>query len=581
MVEKLSLNLVIAKRYRLSESLGGSTFTEVWKAIDQEEDKPVVLKFFLPGKGLDEKGLKSFLKTMKMLPCPEEGRLVPFRYFSWCKSPVKVMPWFEGGDLSACKGAVSEAGAERFLREGALALAELEALEPFGVHYDLRPDRFLIDKEGHYFLKDYEITPDLHNLLAMQSGQPNIPFGKSAYKAPEQFNRALGLRQYTPKGNIFGLGAIFYEWVTGELPFGELGGVAMRANTPIPELPYKWSHFQPLLNKMLSRNADLRPRAEELAEMIQVLPVAVGKRFFLGLNPKIWIAGFIVICTLLTLWFLVYRHPQQTHPDRGSSTTRNVSSSLQRDTAKPITTQNPAEAADNSPEKAATPLPPGALAMEWVRVEGGEFLMGNPDTTDRQHPLRRVAVSSFSIGKYEVTVAQYRAFCQATGREMPYEPPWGFQDNHPIVRVTWFDARDFAQWMGGRLPTEAEWEYAARGGAQSKSYLYSGSNQPDEVAWYPQNANARPHDVGTKKGNELGIHDMSGNVWEWCNDWYAEKPDDSDLSFVKDPTGPAFGKSRSLRGGSFYFDNLFGRIFHRHHSAPSLVSQNIGFRIVR
>ncbi|MGE4568441.1 MAG: SUMF1/EgtB/PvdO family nonheme iron enzyme [Bacteroidales bacterium] len=547
MAEKLSRNLVIAKRYRLSELLGSGTFTEVWKAIDQEEyDNAVVLKFFLPGRGLDEKGLNTFEKTMQLLPSPEEGRLVPFRYFTWHKLPVKVMPWYEGSDIAKQKGAVSEQEAERFLQEGALALARLEALENFRVHYDLRPDRFLMDKEGHYFLKDYEITPDIHNLLAMQSGRPNIPFGESAYKAPEQFNRALGLKQYTPKGNMFSLGAIFFEWITGELPFGELGGVAMRATTPIPELPYKWSRFQPLLNTMLAHDTTLRPQAQELPGMIQALPYSSEKRLSLGLNPKIWIAGFIVLLTFLALWFFLHRQPQKASRDVGPPATEKLSSVPQSDTAGPITDPKRADIEKGSAGAASTPLPPGALPMEWIRVEGGEFLMGNPDTTDKNNPLRRVAVSSFSIGKYEVTVAQYRAFCKATQRDMPYEPPWGFQENHPVVRVTWFDAREFAEWMGGRLPTEAEWEYAARGGAQSKAYLYSGSNQPDEVAWHPQNANARPHDVGTKKGNELGIHDMSGNVWEWCSDWYDEEPYSRDNAFVKDPTGPAFGKSRSL-----------------------------------
>ena len=587
MAEKLSRNLVVAKRYRLTDLLGCGKFTEVWKAADLEENEnPLVLKIFLPGRGLDEKAMNSFFETIALLPSPEEDSLVPFHYIRYKNCPVRVMPFYEGGDLSLRKGNVTDAEALRFLQEGIHALETLQKIELYRVHYDLRPDRFLIDKAGHFHLKDYEITPGIHNLLAMHSGQPNVPFGESAYKAPEQFDRALGLSQYTPKGNIFGLGALFFEWVTGQLPFGELGGVAMRVNTPIPELPYKWSRYQPLLNKMLARDPNQRPQAQDLSSMLRALPDLSEKGVSIRLNPKIWMVVPFLILIGLALFFVIPREPKQNGREFSQNKLTNTTLQTEAGATQPDTTasgsMNPATAAlpgTRSAESAS--LPAGAVQMEWIRVEGGEFLMGNPDTADRKHPQRRVAVSGFSIGKYEVTVAQYRAFCQATQRDMPYEPPWGFQENHPIVRVTWHDAKAFAEWMGGRLPTEAEWEYAARGGNRSKGYLYSGSNQPDEVAWHPRNANARPHDVGTKMANEIGIHDMSGNVWEWCADWYAESPYGDGGTFIKDPTGPTFGKSRSLRGGSFYFDNMFGRIFHRHHSAPSLVSQNIGFRIVR
>ncbi|MDD4031942.1 MAG: SUMF1/EgtB/PvdO family nonheme iron enzyme [Bacteroidales bacterium] len=580
MAEKYSQNQVIDKRYRLTDLLDWNKWSEVWKAIDLEDnDRLVVLKIFSPGKAWNEKDLLAFFELLKSFALTEGEHLVPFRYFEWEHRPVKVMPFYAGGSLKDKPGNVSISEASLFLHDGASALSELQAGEGL-FHYDLKPDCFLIDAQGHYFLKDYEFTPKIQKLLATQSGQPNMPLGTSAYKAPEQFSRSFTQSKYVLQGNMFSLGALLYQLITGELPFGELGGVALStSSSSIPVLPGKWSLFQPVLEKMLERDPKLRPDAKELADMASSLPKSSTKKIRINrikINPKITLTLAGIILAGIAMFFTIsYWQKYQTEKEHSENTPRvSATETLPAAPAShPETTPDTTHSlpADTISEPDYT-APAGAVPMEWVRVEGGNFLMGNSDNSDTQHPQIKMSVKGFSIGKYEVTVAQYRAFCVATDRKMPFEPPWGWQDNQPVVRVTWLDAYAFADWMGGRLPTEAEWEYAAKGGLKSKGYIYSGSNQVDEVAWYPQNAGARPHEVGTKKPNELGIYDMSGNVWEWCADWYAEDPYGS---------GPSLGKTRSLRGGSFYFDNTFSRIFHRHHSNPDLVSQNIGFRIVR
>ncbi len=129
-----------------------------------------------------------------------------------------------------------------------------------------------------------------------------------------------------------------------------------------------------------------------------------------------------------------------------------------------------------------------------VLVEGGRFNMGRNDFLSQTG--HRVYVSSFFMDKYEVTVAQYRKFCNATGRTMPAEPLWQASEDHPIVNVSWDDASAYARWAGKRLPTEAEWEYAARGGNKSRGFKYSGVNTLDEVAWYSTNANSEADPVG-------------------------------------------------------------------------------------
>jgi formylglycine-generating enzyme required for sulfatase activity len=153
----------------------------------------------------------------------------------------------------------------------------------------------------------------------------------------------------------------------------------------------------------------------------------------------------------------------------------------------------------------------------------------------------------FWMGQTEVTVGAYKRFVAATGRQMPNAP--GFNsgwanDNMPIVYVMWNDARDYCTWAGGRLPTEAEWEYAARGGSTEARY-----GNLDEIAWYVRNSGDQTHEVAQKRANGFGLFDMLGNVWEWVNDWYGENC--YAASPERDPRGPDRGGYRVLRGGSW------------------------------
>ena len=220
--------------------------------------------------------------------------------------------------------------------------------------------------------------------------------------------------------------------------------------------------------------------------------------------------------------------------------------------------------------------------FDMVYVKGGTFTMGataeqGSDAYSNEKPTHSVTLSDYYIGKYEVTQAQWRAV-------MGSNPSKWKGDNLPVENVSWNDIQKFIKKLNAqtgkkfRLPTEAEWEYAARGGNQSKGYKYSGSNSISEVAWYDGNSGDKTHPVGQKSPNELGIYDMSGNVWEWCQDWYSSSAYSS--SSQTNPTGPNSGSHRVLRGGSWDNAASRSRVSDRGNNSPDDRFNRGGFRLV-
>jgi formylglycine-generating enzyme required for sulfatase activity len=233
-----------------------------------------------------------------------------------------------------------------------------------------------------------------------------------------------------------------------------------------------------------------------------------------------------------------------------------------------------------------------AAELVMVKVEGGTFTMGctseqGSDCLAREKPAHSVTLSSFSICKYEVTQAQWKAVMGTTVRQQrdKRDPSWGLAgegDNYPMYYVSWDEAWEFIRRLNAatgksyRLPTEAEWEYAARGGNRSQGYKYSGSNNIGEVAWYKDNSGSQNHPVGTKKANELGIHDMTGNVWEWCQDWHG----DYSASSQQNPKGASSGSDRVNRGGSWGGNAGYCRVAYRGDDSPGRRGDYLGFRVV-
>lgn len=224
--------------------------------------------------------------------------------------------------------------------------------------------------------------------------------------------------------------------------------------------------------------------------------------------------------------------------------------------------------------------------MELIYVPPGEFQMGSTDGESDEKPVHRVVLDGYLIGKHEVTNKQYLAFCKAKGRTDPSAGSWGkANDPLPVVNVSWEDAKAYCDWAGLALPTEAQWEHAARG-KEGRTYPW-GNEAPDGTRCNSDGADSIKYENRSAVGSfpsgasPVGALDMSGNVWEWGADWYDDKYYASCGDGMRNPTGPAGGRSRVLRGGSWIFHGLDLRGANRFWFEPGVRRNDFGFRVAR
>jgi formylglycine-generating enzyme len=264
---------------------------------------------------------------------------------------------------------------------------------------------------------------------------------------------------------------------------------------------------------------------------------------------------------------------------------------------------------------ATTPTTSDTVAQPaMVLVHGGTFTMGctseqGSECEKYENPSHQVTLHDFYLGQYEVTARGFKAFIDATNYRTDAEKEgysiifngikyerkdgvnwrhdiagniWPTKDyNHPVIHVSWNDAVAYCEWLAGRtgkkyrLPTEAEWEYAARGGQQSKHYKYAGGDELNDVAWCIYNSGSKTHPIGGKKANELGLYDMSGNVFEWCQDWYGTYSSASQTN----PSGAGTGSLRVFRGGGWSGPTWGCRVSNRDGRTLTYRNNSFGFRL--
>lgn len=229
----------------------------------------------------------------------------------------------------------------------------------------------------------------------------------------------------------------------------------------------------------------------------------------------------------------------------------------------------------------------GSVTFKMIPVQGGTFMMGgrdfDPYVKPWELPVHQVTLSDYYIGETEVTQALWKAVMGSNNNPSWFVSANGFANDfqRPVEKVTYANCLTFINRLNQktgrtfRLLTEAEWEYAARGGKYDHGYMYAGGDDIDELAWHKGNSGDKTHAVGTKAPNELGIYDMAGNVGEWTKDWYGDYTEEAQTN----PTGPATGDARVVRGGSWDQAWRMNRVTYRHEGFPTSANINVGLRL--
>lgn len=530
---------------------------------------------------------KKFLKearTIFHLSHPNIVRILDV--FEENNTAYYVMDYIEGETLRALvqrNGALPENEALDYIYEAGNALSYIHS-ENIN-HLDVKPGNLMRrTKDGRIFLIDFGVAKQYDSST---SEVTTTPIGITpAYSPPEQYS-TKGLTEFSPQSDVYSLAATLYYLLTGQAPPESLEMII--DGLPVSALQQRG--ISPAIISALSKAMKARcERTQTIAEFLtnlslrppgvplplqsvptelpprgrqrivsgpQRIPAAPKKK-----NGKSWliasfaVAIFTTVLACIALPFL-FNRTKTIHPGQISS--------------------------QSSASPSSTPLSQtfqaNGVTFEMIKVEGGTFTMG---ATSREGvkthldelPAHEVTLSSYYIGKTEVTQALWNAV-------VGYNPSYSRGNNKPVEMVSWEDCQVFITTLNSitgrhfRLPTEAEWEYAARGGKKSQGYIYSGSNNLDDVAWYHSHSGSTTHDVATKRPNELGIYDMSGNVWEWCADWYA--PYSS--SPQSNPAGPNEGTCRVGRGGSWINNADNCRIANRGDEDLGLNGKYLGLRL--
>ena len=499
-----------------------------------------------------------------------------------------VMDYIEGRSLSDRvndKGPLPENEALKYIRQVCDALAYVHANNR--LHLDIKPGNIMIDDDDRAILIDFGASKQYDEV---DGENTSTLMGKTpGYAPPEQMSN--NVTKFLPATDIYALGATLYKLLTGITPPDANERSAGEEVALLPEeisaptrraveaalimakvkRPQTIAAFLKLLDSKAKpaavampvapaeKKPQIGPQKPEVTELDEPKQPKRPKPPTPPVPPvppqpapkKKWGAWIVAACVLIgiAVGFLAFRS--------GSPT-------LTGPTEEELLAQQQQ-----------------TIDIPMVYVEGGTFTMGassnDADANDDEKPAHRVTVSSFYIGKYEVTQAQWKAV-------MGTNPSNWKGDNLPVEQVSWDDVQEFIRKLNAktgktyRLPTEAEWEFAARGGNSSRGYKYSGSNDLNSVVWYYDNSGSKTHPVGTKSPNELGIYDMTGNVWEWCSDWY----DSSYYSSAAqtNPKGPTSGSARVLRGGGWDNSARRCRVSGRGSSYPGIRIYYIGFRLV-
>ena len=559
------------KRYTYhpdTDRLGEGGFGEVFKAYDNYRDRWIAIKIAKVKPGLETVRLKKEVEMVNKLPLHPNIAYYEESYtFSSFAGEYDfgILQFYESGNLQqlAEKSQLSLQQKESILTQ---LLEGIAFLHEHGIiHRDLKPANILmVNRNGEFIPKitDFGISKQLDINKSSVFSNSLAGAGTLSFASPEQ----LADRNIRKNTDLWSFGVIACWLLTGKLPFttgshattSEAGRAELFRQINACELPAALktldTNWQNLIKSCLVVDAENRiKKAEEGLAMLQgqtpvreevhsPVPASVAEETEIRTKPQpapkpqtpkpvpisgktnktlFWGFGILALVLIgLVLSNIIFQK-------ENAGTENEQSNSITK------------------PE------------IEWVSIPAGTFIMGcSTGEVDRSDDeiQHQVSLSAFKLSKYEVTFAQYDAFCDASGRQKPADEGWG-RGNQPVINVSWDDAKAFALWMGCRLPTEAEWEYACRAGTttpfntgnclSTKQANYDGVFSYYNCSEGEYRRKTLP--VGSFAPNAWGLYDMHGNVWEWCSDWYGKYQ----TSATTNPKGPASGSDHVCRGGSW------------------------------
>lgn len=457
-----------------------------------------------------------------------------------------VMDYIDGRSLAEVlkqRGRLGEAEAVAIIEQVGRALSYVHSC---GInHLDIKPANIMMSRAtGRPVLIDFGVAKQYDATTG--EATTTTPVGRTPGYAPLEQYSLGGVSHFTPQSDIYALGATLYKLVTGNTP-PEATAMPRDAVLPYPDdisTPVR----QAITTAMQPHKENRPARVEDFLQLL--LPRQKPKPKPKPKSRRKWLPWAVIMVVVMVMVV--------------------TASVMLMQHGKTL----------NFQEVGTEPVLQNALPkIEMVYVRGGTFTMGatseqgSDANSKREKPAHNVTLGGYYIGKYEVTQKLWEAV-------MGSNPSYFKGENLPVENVSWYDVQEFLRKLNAmtgknyRLPTEAEWEFAARGGNSSRGYKYSGGNDPRSVAWYDGNS-VQTHTVGTKLPNELGIYDMSGNVWEWCSDFYG----DYSSSAQRNPKGPFNGTERVFRGGCWYDLVNASRVSCRSGNTPSTRYNDIGFRL--
>lgn len=455
-----------------------------------------------------------------------------------------VMEYISGGslaDLIKKKQLLPEQETLCFTKKIADALRYIHSMNMN--HLDIKPANILLRSDGDVVLIDFGLSKN-YDIAGEQT--TTTPIGVSIGYAPLEQSRIGGVGMFSPATDIYSLGATMFKMLTGQTP----PEASIVFDEGLPEMP---SNVSDKVKYVVTKSMEpkRKERFQSIAEFLSVFDSIVSDSISEP-TPKL-------------IENDIEESNEETCIDMNSD---REMSELDVDAIVSVNS--------NDANKIVTI---NGVSFEMVFVGSGSFFMGATQEQrlvawDNEKPVHRITLSNYYIGMTEVTQALWQAV-------MEDNPSSFIGNNRPVENVSWNDCQEFLHKLKAltghnfRLPTEAEWEFAARGGNNSQRYVYCGSNTLDDIAWHDSNSMGATHEVAMKQPNELGLYDMSGNVCEWCQDWYGNYINVSQTN----PAGPSNGSFRVHRGGSWNNFARSCRLSNRSNCSPNNRFSFLGFRL--